>query len=205
MPEKLIASSGATPLCYGNFAGQYEDGGTFFAIVTFNGGMGARRTRDGLNSITYPGSVANIPVEVIESESPLVFSCKEFAPHTAGPGRYRGGVGQKVVLRVAENGRRRLKGSIRASIRGSRYGLPVYGLAGGLAAGIEATAVFNNEPIVLGTNIDMVPGDTLEILVPGGGGYGPPLERSREDVERDLRDAMITVEAAETIYDYRRT
>lgn len=42
VPERLIAGSGSTPLWYGNFTGRRTDGSSFYAVVTFNGGLGAR-------------------------------------------------------------------------------------------------------------------------------------------------------------------
>ena len=34
----------------------------------------------------------------------------------------------------------------------------------------------------------------------GGGGYGPPADRSLEDIERDLRQGMISADGAERDY-----
>jgi N-methylhydantoinase B len=84
VPDRLIAGSGSTPLWYGNFTGRYQDGRSFYAVVTFNGGLGARGGQDGISCISYPANVASIPVEVIESEAPLVFERKSFAPNSAG-------------------------------------------------------------------------------------------------------------------------
>jgi N-methylhydantoinase B len=36
--------------------------------------------------------------------------------------------------------------------------------------------------------------------MPGGGGWGPPRERPRELVERDLRDELISLEDAVEVY-----
>jgi len=44
------------------------------------------------------------------------------------------------------------------------------------------------------------PGDEIVVETGGGGGYGPPSERSRELIERDLRRGYISVEAAERDY-----
>jgi N-methylhydantoinase B len=44
------------------------------------------------------------------------------------------------------------------------------------------------------------PGDIVEIITPGAGGYGPPQERPRELVERDVREDRIELKLAREIY-----
>ena len=34
----------------------------------------------------------------------------------------------------------------------------------------------------------------VEVVAPGGGGYGPPVERSREAIEADLREGYVTAD-----------
>ena len=46
----------------------------------------------------------------------------------------------------------------------------------------------------------MKPGDEIIVETGGGGGYGPPSERSRELIERDVRRGYISAEAAEREY-----
>jgi N-methylhydantoinase B len=43
-------------------------------------------------------------------------------------------------------------------------------------------------------------GDQVKILMPGGGGYGPPEERDRERVRRDVEEGFVSAEAARTVY-----
>jgi len=43
-------------------------------------------------------------------------------------------------------------------------------------------------------------GDMIIVETGGGGGYGPPLERPRELIERDLRRGYVSVEAVERDY-----
>ena len=72
-----------------------KDGGWRFMAVGqgFNGGLGARGTRDGISCLSYPANVASIPVEVIEGDAPILFEAKAFAEDSAGAGRSRGGCG----------------------------------------------------------------------------------------------------------------
>ena len=58
------------------------------------GGVGAGPAWDGLNTTAFPSGVGAIPVEVTESESPLLYRRKELLPDSGGPGRFRGGLSQ---------------------------------------------------------------------------------------------------------------
>jgi len=43
-------------------------------------------------------------------------------------------------------------------------------------------------------------GDQVKILMPGGGGYGPALQRERARVRRDVEEGFVSDEAARTVY-----
>ncbi len=197
VPDRLIAGSGSTPLWYGNFTGRYRDGTPFYVVVTFNGGLGARGERDGISCISYPANVASIPIEVIESDAPILFEQKSFATNSAGAGRYRGGFGQHIVVRIPDDAP--LDGPILAGIRGGRFGVPIFGLEGG-AEVEEPIAEVNGKRVVLGTQIELRGGDRLELTVPGGGGFGDPLQRAVDDVVEDVCSGLVDVEAARRIY-----
>ncbi len=47
---------------------------------------------------------------------------------------------------------------------------------------------------------DLGEGDVYEILQSGGGGYGDPRKRPAELVERDVRDGVVSAEAARELY-----
>jgi len=197
VPERVLAGSGSTPLWYGSFSGRYADGGTFYVVVTFTGGLGARGLRDGVSCVSYPANVAHIPVEVVESESPLLFEQKALAEDSAGAGRYRGGFGQRVRIQVREDVA--LNGPILGSVRGGRFGVPIYGVLGGLP-GPQPQARLNDRDIRLGTQIELRPGDELFLQLPGGGGYGDPALRDREAIAADRESGLLSQEAAEQAY-----
>lgn len=197
MPDRLIAGSGSTPLWYGNFTGRRKDGSSFYAVVTFNGGLGARAGRDGVSCLSYPANVASIPIEVTEGDAPIHFGAKSFAEDSAGAGRSRGGLGQRVVIEVPADAD--VDGPILAGVRGGRFGVPIYGLEGGSEVP-EPVAEVNGRRIVLGTQIELRAGDVLMLTVPGGGGFGNPRERSREAVLEDVRNGMVSAAAARSLY-----
>ena len=66
----------------------------FGMAITSNGGTGARADKDGLSATAYPSGVRGTPVEIAETQTPLIFWRKEFRPDSGGAGRTRGGLGQ---------------------------------------------------------------------------------------------------------------
>jgi N-methylhydantoinase B/oxoprolinase/acetone carboxylase alpha subunit len=197
IPQRLVAGSGSTPLLYGNFMGRHADGQSFYAVVTFNGGLGARGTRDGISCVSYPANVASIPVEVIEHEAPLRFAQKSFTTDSAGAGRQRGGLGQRIEIRIPEDAA--LDGPIVAGIRGGRFGVPVYPLEGGQGAGHPTVSV-NGHEVRFGSPFELRAGDVVVLMVPGGGGFGDPRDRPVEAVLADVRNEVVSAAAAKAVY-----
>ena len=62
----------------------------FGMAITSNGGTGARPTRTA-SATAYPSGVRGTPVEIAETQTPLIFWRKEFRPDSGGAGRTRGG------------------------------------------------------------------------------------------------------------------
>ncbi|WP_064745393.1 hydantoinase B/oxoprolinase family protein [Pseudonocardia acaciae] len=190
IPDRILASSGATPLAYCNLVGERADGSTFFTIVTMHGGMGAMADRDGLSCISFPANCANVPVEVIENESPLLIRQKSLLPDSGGAGRHRGGLGQRVEIEVLD-GDLGPRGTVLAGVRGGRLGVPVRGVLGGCGAA-EATVELNGRRIDIGNQVALGPGDVLAFNLPGGGGYGDPASRDPDSVAADIADGLVT-------------
>ena len=70
-----------------------------FMMMSFNsGGAGARPGQDGLSATAFPSGVRNMPVEINEVISPLIFWKKEFREDSGGAGQYRGGLGQTIIF-----------------------------------------------------------------------------------------------------------
>jgi N-methylhydantoinase B len=197
VPERVLAGSGSTPLWYGNFSGRYADGRTFYVVITFTGGLGARGQRDGISCISYPANVAHIPVEVVEADSPLLFDLKTFAEDSAGAGRYRGGFGQRIAIRVRDDVA--LSGPILGSIRGGRFGVPIYGVLGG-RPGPPPIAQVNGKDIALGMQFELRAGDGVSLQLPGGGGYGDPAMRDRQAIQADIESGLLTEREAARSY-----
>lgn len=166
MPDKVQADSG-TPLWSVLMRGVDTVRGTSFSsILFFNGGMGAMRDRDGPPAAGFPANISNTPIEVAEMLSPVLFRSKSLIDGSGGEGAHRGGMGQKVSFQS------RWPGRLRVSLLTERTRIPAKGIEGG-SAGRTGHVLLNGQPVQNPKGVvDMVEGDTLELALPGGGGYG---------------------------------
>lgn len=199
-PERVCAEAGATPMWGQYMFGKRRDGEDFAPFNVSSGGLGARASKDGVSCLAFPYNVGNTPAEVVESEAPVVVEERSLWQDSAGPGKFRGGLGQRYVLRMldADLGP---AGDVLASFRGGRFiHAPRGVLGGGMAP--KGYLSIRGESQDAGRQVVLRPGDRIVSQIPGGGGYGDPRERSREAVARDLRDGLISAEQARNVYGY---
>ncbi len=202
MPERVISACGSTPLVAMYFNGRKSNGQEFLSIVSHSGGFGASGRQDGYAALCFPFNTAAIPVEVTESDTCLVYKKKEFAVDTAGPGRHRGGCGQEVIFSVAEGEHAPpspVASTIRGSTRDPNSTYPVFGREGG-KHGRGALLTLNGTGIPPGLRHRLKPGDEIRLILPGGGGFGSPLERDPEAVRADVVAELVSLESARDEY-----
>jgi N-methylhydantoinase B len=190
LPGGLMAP-GADPIWLSVWRGQNPS----FTLTIFQvGGTGARPSKDGLSAVGFPSGVAGVPAEVIESLSPVVLKKRQLRPDSGGAGTWRGGLGQ-----LTEFGRRG-DGKWSVSSIADRTVYPAPGLVGGCAGAAGELLISNGlrpNPKAL---VDLNNADVVHVNLPGGGGYGSPLQRAPEKVRWDVVEGYITVEAAEKDY-----
>ncbi len=202
-PDRIVAGAGSTPMWGQYLFGQRQDGGSFAPLNCVNGGMGGRPDRDGVSCLTFPVNVGNAPVEVFESDVPVLCRRKALWTDSAGPGRYRGGFGQEYEIEVLGDDMGPV-GDMLVSFRGGRFNNPVPGVLGGRASPISELYV-NGVRQNAGIQRTMTGGDSFLCRIPGGGGLGDPKTRDRARIERDLRDGLITEQHARENYGYEPT
>ena len=166
----------------------------FSMAITSNGGTGARPDKDGLSATAYPSGVRGTPVEIAESQTPLIFWKKELRPGSGGTGRTQGGHGQIIEM---ESGIGRAWDILAAF---DRIAHPARGRDGG-SNGAAGYVGLKSGQTFRGKGFQLVPpGDRLVVLTPGGGGIGAPDKRAAERVTRDLADELISGETARDTY-----
>jgi N-methylhydantoinase B len=117
-------------------------------------------------------------VEVAERNSPVFFHYKRMRPGSGGAGRFRGGLGQDVLIE-SESAR-----PVVASFMAERTKFPAPGLAGGAPGGLGDVRI-NGRRIDNRRQHVLVRGDRVLVSTPGGGGYGPPRRRDPRAAARD--------------------
>lgn len=194
LPNKVIADSGSAPTCRAVFSGRMASGQKFSFILFANGGMGARPNRDGLSTTPFPTNATCASVEVMENLAPLIVWKKELLVDSGGPGTWRGGLGQEIVLEVVG------LEALAVSLISDRRDHPALGLFGGMPGAPVEIVLNDGQFIHPKARSALKPGDRLTIKYAGGGGYGQPVERSRERVVSDLQNGYITERAALDLY-----
>jgi len=198
LPERVVAAGGGTPATMQMFYGRFGDGRPFHTVLIRGGGLGASGTRDGEGSFIFPANGANTPVEILESDSPLVVERRELLPDSGGAGRQRGALGRREVFRVPDDAYAPLP-PVNVALQSGRFRLPPEGLFGG-RPGALASFLVNGRPGDPYGLTRLQPGDTLVMDTAGGGGFGDPRERDPELLARDLREGKVSAGSAQCDY-----
>jgi 5-oxoprolinase (ATP-hydrolysing) len=188
-----------------NIYGQTADGVIYSDLLFVGGGQGASQGHDGKSGLLWPTSAANTSIELFETRVPVLVVEKAYIVNSGGAGKQRGGLGQRVRFRkLKKDGQTTL-----VSVYPEGVGNPTDGLFGG-HAGCEARGVIIDPDERLlhdcGTG-DLVslnhPDEIVEIVIAGGAGFGDPQQRSRDLVQRDLDDELISSDVAQKDYGFR--
>jgi N-methylhydantoinase B len=205
VPEKAVAGFGhIAPNQVSSGYDRREPGQeTPWTAIFFNGssGGGACREHDGWPMMYSPGTVGSlsfVPIEVLELHYPVLVRRHELRTDSMGAGRTRGGPG--VTFHVEPRG----TGQIDNYPYGDGMSNPPFGLFGGLPG--DGGALYRTNADGTRTFFSMIgyyrvrEGEAWVALATGGGGYGDPFERDPEKVVRDVRDGLVSREAAERDY-----
>ncbi len=193
-PDKVIAASGGTPAQMNVFYGKRKNGKPWHSVIIRGGGMGAGASGDGNYVYIFPANGANTPIEIIESDTPLIVEKRELLIDSGGPGKMKGGLGQREVFRIPDDQYGPLS-PVNLGIQAGRHTHAPEGLFGG-KPGAKAQFLVNGVPGNPFGLTQMQPGDVVMIDAAGGGGYGNPLERDPECVERDVIEGYISIDKA---------
>jgi N-methylhydantoinase B len=182
---------------YTGVYGTDAEGQPYLMREVLGGGSGGRPYADGEDTVHVVPDSRNIPVEFAESRWPLLVERLGLAVDSGGPGRYRGGLGYDKHIRM-------LRDAHFMSIA-DRSLLACWGVRGG-RAGRPFSVVVDpggaNERVVdaLADAEPVRAGEVIRIRTTGGGGWGDPLDRPYEEVERDVRWGKVSVAGAREDY-----
>jgi N-methylhydantoinase B len=197
-PNKVIAASGGTPAQMNVFYGKRNDGRPWHSVIIRGGGMGASSASDGNYVYIFPANGANTPIEIFESDTPLLVENRELLADSGGPGRMKGGIGQREIFRVPDDQYAPLP-PVSLGIQAGRHVHPPEGLFGG-KSGAKAQFLINGAPGNPFGLTQLKPGDVVTIDAAGGGGCGNPLDREPERVERDVVEGYVSLDKAREDY-----
>ena len=206
VPARCCAPSASTTCLVTGGARDPAKGETYTFVIWDGAGWGASQQRDGNSAISrYVGTISkNYPTEVLETQFPWLTRFFEFRTDSAGAGRFRGGLGLRrdSELRAPE---------LEFGANSNRGYFPPQGVFGGGAAMPTRYWVWQDgrwkDPLQLGlispdkfSGVRLLESDRLMVETPGGGGWGDPRQRDRDRVRSDLRDELISREAAIDVY-----
>ena len=198
LPDRVIASSGGTPAAMNVFYGRRKDGKPWHSVIIRGGGMGAGANNDGNYVYIFPANGANTPVEIFESDTPLIVEKRELLTDSCGLGTMKGGLGKREIFKVPDDQYAPVP-PVNLGIQAGRYIYPAEGLFEG-KPGSKAQFLVNGIPGNSYGLTQLIPGDLVTIDAPGGGGYGNPLGRDPEMVASDVIEGYISLESARNDY-----
>jgi N-methylhydantoinase B len=198
LPNRVIAASGGTPAQMNVFYGKRGDAKPWHSVIIRGGGMGASSNDDGNYIYIFPANGANTPIEIFESDTPLIVESRELLPDSGGPGKMKGGLGQREIFRIPDDQYAPIP-PVNLGIQAGRHIHAPEGLFGG-KPGAKAQFLVNGVPGNSFGLTQLKPGDAVTIDAAGGGGCGNPLEREPEMVERDVLDGYVSLPKARDDY-----
>lgn len=200
LPDRVTAAPAGTS---GNFALGGHDparGRDFVMYQLSGGGYGGNADHDGLaNGCSTIGISKAPPVEIMESQFPVLYHHYALHEGSGGAGRHRGGFGLDYLLELR-------RGQARASFVMDHGRVGPQGALGGGDGAPNAVTVWRGgqpytpEHLSKEQDIPLGPGDRVHVRTPGGGGYGDPMTRDPQAVLTDVRLGRYTAGQARALF-----
>ncbi len=202
IPDRVTA--GWNNLLCSLTTGMDEEKGDKYVDIGFmglKGGSGAMLGTDGydhIGMIDASGGLLDQDYEMFEQQTPHLLRKHEYIQDSAGAGEWRGGLGVETEFIIGSK-------DTQFVTFGDGDFEPAFGLFGGGDGTLNSiTLTYPNGSEHVPNNKDLikgVPKGTLyHQLAGGGGGYGDPAKRDRNVLRREVRNGVISAEAARKAY-----
>jgi N-methylhydantoinase B len=203
LPHRALACAfNLEYLLTGGLDGRRADKPIFMFYDWLPGGWGGRNGKDGSNVTTacFGTGLMAQPVEGQERANPILTTEFEILTDSAGPGKWRGGVGARktsLMLKAEKTVISYICDRERAVVWGIEGGLP------SIPHGLTLQRAGSDKEEWLGATFSDVPigeGDSFSRPTAGGGGFGDPLQRDPALVLQDVIDDYVSIERAAKDY-----
>lgn len=198
-PERLPVGHFAS-ICGTVIGGINPDNGRYFTIVEPQiGGWGATSKRDGINAnySSGHGETLRCPVEVAETRYGLYVDQFKLNDAPGGEGEFCGGKGIILDYRVRSDG-------CFLTVSYTRSKFKPWALQGGQEGSSNYVEIIRKDGSIetysIVTTLNLDKDDVIRIHTANGGGYGNPRKRSKDCIEADFKNGLLTSERAQKIY-----
>lgn len=193
VPDQIMAES-SDAVWMTVFRGKRSDTRPFLFSHFLSGGAGARSSKDGLSTTSFPSGLRAVPTEVFETLTPMVQVRRELRIDSGGAGEFRGGLGQISTFRSRDVDTL----LVNANIERTRFA--ARGVLGGGSGMMGYFGETSGTSLPPKQQLTIEPDMPLEFRPPGGGGYGDPRKRAATAVLADVAAGYVSQEAALTQY-----
>lgn len=196
LPGRIMAAGDGSPIIFG-IGGYDAERRPFVFVDLMRGSWGGRPRADGLDGTSLAVSTgSSVPAEIVALEHPVQLDFCGYVPDSCGAGAFRGGMSVMREYRL-------LADEATLQYRTERRKFRPYGVQGG-HPGSASIVLWNPEGearlLPEKGEIRMRRGDVIRFCQASGGGYGDPLERDPAQVALDVRDELVSREAARALY-----
>jgi len=204
IPDRVTA--GWNNLLASLTTGLDEEKGENYVDIGFmglKGGSGAMNGTDGydhIGMIDASGGILDQDYEMFEQQTPHLLKKHEYITDSAGAGQWRGGLGVETEFIIGSP-------DTQLVTFGDGDFEPAFGLFGGKDGTLnEIKLTYPDGLEVVPNNKDLITGVPKGTVyhqnAGGGGGYGDPSRRDRATLVREIRNGIISPEAAKLDYSF---
>ena len=184
VPEQVQADCGSA--CWCIVLNGEHNGKEFVEYFFLNGGYGARPNMDGEHVLSFPTNVANVPIEILESDIAVMVTEKSLVPDSGGKGKYRGGLGQRFSFKNVGDK------PLNISLLTEKTQTVAKGIIEGQDGQKGSLQIIPDREFPPKGLDKLHPGEELILTLPGGGGYGCIEERDENSIAEDKILGYIT-------------